>query len=198
MVRVNRAGSRLWPGLALLLMLAGCHRAPRLVGTNITGVPWGGDFTLIGTNGRAFNTKTLRGKVVLLYFGYTRCTDVCRPTLRRLATLMRRLGPDARRTRVVFVSIDPSYDTPARIRRFLSHIDPQFIGLTGTAAAVERVEARFKVASERNPSAAPAQRYMHSDGVYMEDPSGRLRLYVSGMARLRDLARDVRTLLAAG
>lgn len=179
-------------------MLSGCHRAPRLVGTNLTGVPWGGSFTLIGTNGRPFNTATLRGQVVLLYFGYTRCTDVCRPTLHRLATLMNRLGPDAHRTQVVFVSIDPSYDTPARIRSFLAHIDPRFIGLTGTAAEVGRVEARFKVASERNPSAAPAERYMHSDGVYMEDPSGRLRLYVSGTARLRDLAGDVRTLLAGG
>ncbi|MHB1952070.1 MAG: SCO family protein [Acidiferrobacteraceae bacterium] len=195
---MGRARSWRFLCLAALLILAACHQRPRLVGTDLTGVPWGGDFTLTGTNGRPFDTAALRGRVVLIYFGYTRCTDVCQPTLHRLADLMHRLGPDARRTRVVFVTVDPSHDTPDVMRRFLAHIDPGFIGLTGSLQAVQRVEAQFKVASERQPSAAPSERYLHSDGIYVEDPSGHLRLYVRGTARLRDLAGDVRSLLAAG
>ncbi|MHB1527913.1 MAG: SCO family protein [Acidiferrobacteraceae bacterium] len=181
---------------ALLLALAACHRSPRFVGTNITGVPWGGNFTLTRQNGAPFDTDSLRGRVVLIYFGYTRCTDVCEPTLRRLARLVHRLGSAAARTRVVFVSIDPRHDTPERIRKFLDHIDPQFIGLTGTPSQIARVVAQFKVADTRNAEAPPAGRFTHSDGIYVEDPSGRLRLYVPGTTPLRGLAHDIRRLLA--
>ena len=182
--------------VALMLALAACHRSPHFIGTNITGVPWGGSFTLTRQNGRPFDTASLHGRVVLIYFGYTRCTDVCEPTLRRLARLVHRLGSAAARTQVVFVSIDPRHDTPERRRKFLDHIDPQFIGLTGTQSQIARVVAQFNVADTRHAKAPPAERFTHSDGIYVEGPSGRLRLYVSGSTPLRGLAHDIRRLLA--
>lgn len=193
-------GERLAAVLGLVgffLLLGACHRSPpHFRETNITGVPWGGAFTLTGTNGALFHTAALRGNVVLLYFGYTRCTDVCRPTLERLAALERRLGADATRVKVVFVSIDARHDTPARLRRFIDRIDPRFIALTGSPAAIARVAAQFKVAYRRNPKAPPDERFTHSDGIFIEDPTGQLRLYAPGTAPLRDLAHDIHLLLA--
>lgn len=194
-----RRGRGLAGALAVSMLgwLAACHHAPpHFRETDITGVPWGGNFTLTAANGSRFHTAALRGNVVLLYFGYTRCTDVCRPTLARLATLERRLGKEAGHVKVVFVTIDATHDTPRRVGQFIDRIDPDFIGLTGTPAQIARVAAQFKVAYSRNPKAPPDERFSHSDGIFIEDPTGQLRLYAAGNAPLRDLAHDIRLLLA--
>lgn len=181
--------------LAAALGLAACHRTPVFRGaSDITGVPWGGAFTLTNAHGVPFDTATLKGKVVLLYFGYIRCTDVCVPTLHRLGALMSKLGRLRAHTVVLFVSVDP-HDTPARLRHFLDPIDPDFVGLTGTPRAVARVRAQFRVAAERNPKAAPSERYAHSDGLYIEGPHGRVRLYAPATISASDLHHDIRALL---
>lgn len=188
---------RLWPSLPglALLALTGCHRSQQFQGvSNITGVTWGQPFILTDAAGHSFNTASLHGKVILLYFGYIRCTDVCVPTLRRLALMLPRLGTQARRVAVVFVSVDP-HDTPARLYRFLHPLNPAFIGLTGTKTAVDKVVQEFHVADVRVAGADVKDRYAHSDGIYVLGPHGRVRLYAPATIRLRDLRHDVRLLL---
>lgn len=185
--------------MALLLLgaltLAACSRHPVLRGgTDITGVPWGQPFTLTDAAGHTFHSASLRGQVVLLYFGYLRCTDVCVPTLRRLAALRPRLEADGAPVTVVFVSLDP-HDTSPRLARFIKPLGPGVVGLTGTPAAVARVARDFQVAVARQRAVPVKDRYLHSDGLYLLGPHGHPRLYAPATISLSDLRHDIRALL---
>lgn len=187
-----------WAALILLAVLAGAcsrHATPALTeGVDLTGAPFGGPFTLTRASGKPFDTRSLRGDVVALYFGYTRCTDVCVPTLHRLLEARQALGAAGARTRIVFVTIDPAFDTPAHLRDFeRSH--PGLIALTGTSAEIGRVLKQYKVPVSENAGAPPAERFVHGDGIYLEDASGRLRWYASGSSTPSVLAADLRALM---
>lgn len=177
----------------LALALAACTPRPQFKGTDVSRVDWGHDFTLTDQNGRPFNTASLRGKVVLLFFGYTHCPDICLPTLTRLAAAMRALGAKAKLAQVLFVTVDPAHDTPARLAAFLPRFDPHFIGLTGTPAQVQAVAADYKI--YRAPNAGRPGQFDHTGGVFLKDPRGKLRVYLTDGAAPADIAHDVRLLL---
>lgn len=179
--------------LVFALALAACAPRSQFKGTDVSRVTWGHDFTLTDQTGQAFNTASLRGKVVLLFFGYTHCPDICAPTLTRLAAAMRELGPKARGAQVVFVTVDPAHDTPARLAAFLQRFDPSFIGLTGTLAQVQTVAADYKI--YRAPSPGHPGQFDHTGGVFLKDPQGKLRVYLTDGASPADIAHDVRLLL---
>ena len=94
---------------------------------------WGGDFELTVHTGERVRFSDSHGKVLILFFGFTRCPDICPPTLTKLALLKKRLGEDADRVQVLFVTVDPEFDTPKQLAAFVPKFDPSFIGLTGTA-----------------------------------------------------------------
>lgn len=190
-------GARL--ALVLLVFAAGCSpRAPaeKFKSADITGATWGRDFHLTDQNGKPRSLSDFKGKVVLLYFGYTHCPDVCPTTLATLARMRKSLGPDAGRVQVLFVTVDPARDTPQRLAQYLAAFDPTFVGLWGNEATIAQTAKAFKVAHEVHRDAQGNETEVdHSSGVYAFDPKGRLRLYINQGEPATDIAHDVRLLL---
>ena len=184
-------------GLLLAALLAGCGGgAPKFKNTDITGAGYGKALSLTDQNGKHRTLADFRGKVVLLFFGYTHCPDVCPTTLAELSQVVRMLGPAADRVQVLFVTVDPERDTAAVLAQYVTAFDPRFLGLYGDAAATRRAAKEFKVFYEKHDGTAPGEYSMdHSAGTYVIDPRGRLRLFVGNSKAGADLAHDIRTLL---
>jgi protein SCO1/2 len=182
---------------AALLAAAGCERAaPRFRSSDITGTSFGRDFALTDHHGRPRTLADFRGKIVVMFFGYTQCPDVCPTTLSELAEAMRRLGADAARVQVLFVTVDPERDSADLLGHYVPAFEPSFLGLRGDAEALARTAKEFKVVYQKQPGSTPATYTMdHSAGAYVFDPQGRLRLYVSYGAGPDVFAHDIRELL---
>jgi protein SCO1/2 len=186
-------------GLAALLLAACEAGGPKFAASDVTGSAFGRDFALQDPDGRERTLADFRGKAVVLFFGYTQCPDVCPTTLATLAETMKRLGPDADRVQVLFVTVDPERDTAALLRQYVPAFDRRFLGLRGDAAATARTAKEFKVIYEKVPGATPGSYTMdHSAGSYVFDPQGRLRLYVANGQGPDVFAHDLRELLRAG
>lgn len=185
---------------ALLLagLLAGCGGdGPKFRNTDITGAGYGEKLSLTDQNGKPRTLADFRGKVVVLFFGYTHCPDVCPTTLAELSQVMKSLGPDADRVQVLFVTVDPERDTAAVLGKYVTAFDPRFLGLYGDAAATRRTAKEFKVFYEKREGSSPGEYTMdHSAGTYVIDPKGRLRLFVGYGKAGADLVHDIRTLLS--
>ena len=184
-------------GVLLVALAAGCGPdAPKFKASDVTGTAYGRDFRLTDHTGKPRTLADYRGKAVVLFFGYTQCPDVCPTTLSELAEAMKRLGPDADRVQVLFVTIDPERDTPELLAHYVPAFDPRFVGLYGDAAATARTAKEFKVLYQKQPGPTPATYTMdHSAGTFIFDPQGRLRLYV-GYGQGPDVfVHDLRALL---
>jgi protein SCO1/2 len=201
--RAGLAHRGLAAGAAVALVaafaLAGCGRsadAPSFEASDVTGSTYGRDFALTDHNGKARTLADFRGKVVVLFFGYTQCPDVCPTTLAELAETMRRLGPDAARVQVVFATIDPERDTAELLAQYVPAFNPTFLGLRGDAEATARTAKEFRVFYQKQPGRTPATYTMdHSAGTFIFDPQGRLRLYVSYGQGPDVFVHDIRELL---
>jgi protein SCO1/2 len=191
-------GLRAFAAALVALCLASCGpSAPKFTGSDVTGVAFGRDFHLTDYNGKARALADFRGKVVVMFFGYTQCPDFCPTTLSQLAEAMRKLGPDAARVQVLFVTIDPERDTPELLSHYVPAFDPSFLGLYGDAAATAGVAKEFKVLYEKQPGPTPGTYTMdHSAGTFLFDPQGRLRVYETYGVGPDAYAHDIRALLA--
>jgi len=185
-------------GLVLAASLAGCNGSePKFRAADITGADYGRALSLTDQNGRPRTLADFRGKVVVLFFGYTHCPDVCPTTLAELSTVMKALAAAADRVQVLFVTVDPERDTPEILSRYVAAFDPRFLGLYGDAAATRRAAREFKVFYERHDGDAPGEYTVdHSAGTYIIDPGGRLRLFAGYGKPAADLAHDIRVLLS--
>ncbi len=188
--------------LGLLIALGlGCTdrggpSGPAYRASDVSGAAFGRDFRLADHNGRIRTLGDFRGKVVLLSFGYTRCPDVCPTTLAELAGLMGRLGGEAERVQVLFVTLDPERDTPAQLAKYIPFFHPGFLGLRGDAAATAATAGEFRVAYQKQDTGSAAGYSLdHSTGIYAFDPDGRLRLRIDYNSPLDDVVHDVRLLL---
>jgi protein SCO1/2 len=183
--------------VAFVLALAGCGRdGPQFQASDVTGSAFGREFSLVDHNGKARTLADFRGKAVVLFFGYTQCPDVCPTTLSTLAEAMRRLGPDAARVQVLFVTIDPERDTAELLSHYVTAFDPSFLGLAGDAEATARTAKEFKVIYQKQPGSTPGSYTMdHSAGTFMFDPEGRLRLYAGHGKDADVFAHDLTLLL---
>jgi len=183
--------------LFALVLTGGCSRdGPKFQASDISGASFGRDFALTDHTGEPRALADYRGKAVVVFFGYTQCPDACPTTLSALAEAMKKLGPDADRVQVLFVTVDPARDTPALLAAYVPAFDPRFAGLYGDAAATERVAKEFKVIYQKQPGATPSTYTVdHSTGTYIFDPQGRLRLYVSHGQSPDVFAHDLRELL---
>jgi protein SCO1/2 len=182
---------------ALVLALAGCGPdGPQFKASDVTGTGFGRDFSLTDHAGKPRTLADFRGKVVVLFFGYTQCPDVCPTTLSTLAEAMRRLGPGAARVQVLFVTVDPERDTAELLSHYVTAFDPSFLGLRGDADATARTAKEFKILYQKQPGRTPGTYTMdHSAGTFVFDPEGRLRLYVGHGQDADFLAHDIRELL---
>lgn len=158
----------------------------------------GGDFVLPSTLGHPLDTRTLRGKVVLLDFGFTSCPDVCPLVLARLRQVLKELGPEAAATQVLFVSFDPVRDTLPNLTAYVRHFHPDIIGATGTEAEIATVAAEYGVVYLKESSGSAAgYNFAHSDYIYLIDSKGHVRKLYDSKAPTSEIAADVRLLQAA-
>jgi protein SCO1/2 len=185
---------RSWSIITCSLLLAACAEEPKFKSTDITGVAYGSTLELTDHTGRARTLEDFRGKAVVLFFGFTQCPDVCPTTLVDISSSLKKLGPDAERVQVLFVTVDPERDTPKVLAEYVAAFDPRIIALRGDAAATQRVAKEFKIYYEKRKQ-GEGYTVDHSAQSYVIDPQGRLRLLVRHERLAQDLADDLRTLL---
>ena len=182
-------------------LLAGCHRDDNIEWrlTNVTGHMPDLDFQLVDDHGKKVSGQDYRGKVVLLYFGYTHCPDVCPLTLAQLHVVMQRLGPLADGARILFVSVDPARDTPEIMHAYVNAFDPRAVGLTGTPREIEALSKRYRSAFTREPDRADGQyEVTHSSAIYLFDGQGKARLLSTPSNTQDEMVNDLHLLLSLG
>ncbi len=152
------------------------------------------DFTLMSQDGHAVASASLRDRIVVVFFGYTFCPDVCPLTLSKLADAFREMGEEGERIQVYLVTVDPARDTPARLAGYLAAFHPSFRGLTGTEAEIREVADAFGAYFARS---GEGQDYMvdHTARAFVLDPSGLIPLTFPVTATAREMARDLTRLM---
>ena len=154
-------------------------------------------FELTDQDNRSVTAADYRGKVVLLYFGYTNCPDACPTTLTTLADVMHRLGPSAANVRVLFVTVDPERDTASVLKRYVGFFGPQFVGLRGDGGELTALSKRYRVAYHREPPDHNGYYAVdHSSAIFIFDTSGRARLLAREGDGAQVIAQDLRHLAA--
>jgi protein SCO1/2 len=158
------------------------------------------EFTLSGAQGRTVSQADVKGKTVLLFFGYASCPDVCPTTMAQLADVMNRLGDDAADVRILFVSVDPHRDTPDRLQAYVNAFNSNAIGLTGTERQIADIARRYRVSyqiDKPKPGADPTvYNVTHSRGVYVFDGTGEARLLLSDSSSTEQIVDAVRKVIA--
>lgn len=181
--------------LSALTLLAGCGQPARFHATEIPDVDWGKTFSLQDPRGRTRRLEDFRGKVVVLFFGYTHCPDVCPTTLTTLRDVMGLLGDEAQRVQVLFVTVDPERDSAELLANYVPQFHPGFLGLRGDEAATAAMAQEFKVFYAKQP-AGSSYSVDHSTASYAFDPQGRLRLVMRYGESARNVADDLKLLLS--
>ncbi len=194
--RDRKAFTRAWFGVAAILLLAGTFWLTVPGQRKQGGI--GGPFTLMADDGYLRTERSFPGKYLAVYFGYTHCQDVCPATLNTLAAALARLGGAAERVQPLFITVDPSRDSPAVLRRFVAGFAPNLMGLTGTPDQLAKVERGYRVVSVPHVGAAPASYVVdHSSVIYLIDPDGAFVAPIpadaSEMVMAQAIARYVRT-----
>ena len=183
--------------LFVLVALAACSQGkPQFEGVDITGADYARDFHLIDANGKPRSLADYRGKLVVMFFGYTQCPDVCPTTMSDLKSVMQVMGPDADRVQVLFVTLDPERDKPALLAQYVPAFDPRFAGLYGDEATTARTAKEFKVFYQRvaGPTAT-SYTFDHTAGTYVFDTEGRIRLFLRQSQGAASIAHDLKQLL---
>ena len=169
---------------------------PGFEAVDITGVDWGRDFELTDFTGKRRTLADFRGKVVLLFFGYTNCPDMCPTTMAKLGEGMRLLGADADHVQGVFVTVDPKRDTPKVLAQYVPAFYPAFLGLYGTEQQTASAAKEFKVYFQaQQPGESGFYTVDHSGPVYALDRHGRMRLFIKPEMNADSVVRDLRILL---
>ena len=180
--------------LPFALTLAACKPSPPpFKGIDLTGAAYGKDFRLTDPDGKERTLADFRGKVVLLFFGFTQCPDVCPTALTRAAMVKKLLGPLGERFQVIFVTIDPERDTAPVMRAYTAAFDPSFLGLYGSAERTRALADDFKVYYKKVPTGG-SYTMDHSTLSYAFDTAGKLRLALRHDQSAEDHALDLRQL----
>ena len=165
-------------GTAALLLIERSSVSPPHSTTGPLQASFGGPFTLVGSDGKTFSSRRLEGKPYAIYFGFTRCGDVCPTTLSRLVKLRKDAGPDAA-FNIVFVTIDPEHDGPAEVGQYASLFNAPIIGLTGSPAQIEQVKKRYGIYAQPVPHAAMGKEMEHTATVLLFDSQGKFVATIS-------------------
>ncbi len=194
---MTRPRHNLWAVAVLLMLAAGCARSPSPWGLHdISGLMPPLVFTLHDGSGHIRHAYDFRGEVVLLYFGYTHCPDICPTTLASLVSATRRLGAAADRTRILFVSVDPARDSPAVLQRYQQAFGPRVTALSGTPAQLRELTRRYRVSyGLGKPDADGRYEVSHSSAVFIFDRDGAARLLATGTDGAGKIATDLKRLL---
>ena len=193
---LRRAAGWLAVGL-LAASLGACSKAPpdwKL--TNVSGHLPDLNFNLISDENRPITQAAFKGDVVLMYFGYTFCPDVCPETMARLTQAVQQLGPQGRRVRIVFVTVDPRRDTPPALHAYVKAFDAEHaVGLTGPSHSIEELAREYRVAYElETPRADGSYDVTHSSAIYVFDGAGHAQLMATESDSVDALVHDLRIL----
>jgi protein SCO1/2 len=178
--------------------LSACsEKQPAFKAIDLTGADYAKDFALTDHNGQARTLKDFAGKVVVMFFGYTQCPDVCPTSMAELVEVKRLLGKDGERVQGLFVSVDPQRDTPEVLKAYMENFDPTFLALYTTPEKLVAVAKDYKVYYKKVDGQTPTSYTMdHSAGSYVYDTQGKLRLYTRYGSGAPALAADIKLLLA--
>lgn len=204
-IGISRAGAvcrrLLFIVLSSALWLAGCDRTGEVESfesTDITGAGFGRHFELVDHHGTVRHLNDFRGKVVVIFFGFTHCPDVCPTTLVELNAALERLGDAAKHVQVLFVTVDPERDTPEILGAYVTAFNADFLGMTGTPDQIASVAREFNVVYRKAEGSRPGSYSVdHAAGTYIYDEQGRLRLYARYGQGSEAIASDIQRLLGA-
>lgn len=174
------------------------RRASRVAfkATDVTGAEYGKKLALEDAQGKARTLEEFRGKVVLVFFGFTQCPDVCPTTLAKAADVKKKLGDDGDRLQVLFVTLDPERDSAEVLGQYVTAFDPSFVALRGDAAQTQATAREFRVFYQKVPNRDGSSYTIdHTAASYVIDPKGQLRLFVRHAQETDDIASDIRQLL---
>ncbi|MDR2015532.1 MAG: SCO family protein [Azoarcus sp.] len=191
-----RRRALLHAGLACCaLPLLGCGGdGPRFHNTDISGVSYARDFTLLDPDGNTRRLADFRGKVVMVFFGFILCPDVCPTALQRAAAVRRLLGADAERFQILFITLDPERDTPSILREYTAAFGANVLGLYGTPEKTRETADAFRVHFRKVPTSG-SYTIDHTATSFIYDTEGRLRLAVTHQSTAESIAADVALLL---
>jgi len=185
---------------AALLALSACAPPPPpFHASEVSGIAYGKDIGIADTRGQIRRVEDFKGQITLVFFGFTRCPDVCPSTLMRLRQVRDALGPDADKLQVLLVSVDPERDTPDRLEAYVKNFDPSFIGLRPEPAELEKVVKAFHAIAVKVPTADGKDYTVdHSATLYVYDRRNQLRLIAQPDIAIEAFASDLRRLAQEG
>ncbi len=182
--------------LAVLALVACSPEKPKFNGIDVTGADYAKGFTLTDHNDQSRSLSDFKGKVVVVFFGYTQCPDVCPTSMTELAEVKRLLGADGDKLQGVFVTVDPARDTTELLKAYMTNFDPSFVAFVPTADELPVIAKQFKIYYKKVDGQTPTSYTMdHSAGSYVYDTQGNLRLYSRYGSGAKVLAQDIQTLL---
>ena len=166
---------------------------------DITGADYAQDFNLPDADGKHRSLAEFKGKVVVVFFGFTQCPDVCPTTLLELAAVKKALGADGARVQGIFITVDPDRDTPALLKAYVNNFGADFVALRGTPEETLATAKAFKVFYAKVPGTSEANYTVdHTAASYVFDPQGRVRLFTRYGTGAEALTQDLKALLAQG
>ena len=186
---------------AAALVTSGCDRLglggkAAFTGVDVTGSDFGRNLALTDQNGQPRTLADFKGKVVVVFFGYTQCPDVCPTTMAELAQVKKTLGKDGDRVQGVFVTVDPERDTPEVLKAYMGSFDPTFVALRGTLDQTAAAAKEFKVFYAKVPGKTDGSYTMdHTAGSYVIDATGKLRLFERYGGPPEALAADLKAMM---
>jgi len=191
--------------LAACAMIAGAPsffvacspNAHQFTALDITGADYARDFALADHNGQARRLNDFQGKIVMMFFGYTQCPDVCPTSMAEMAEIKRLLGKDSDRIQCLFVTIDPERDKPEMLKEYMAAFDPTFLALVPAPQQLAALAKDYKVYYKKVDGPTPTSYTMdHTAGSYVYDTAGKLRLFTRYGTKPELTATDIRQLLA--
>ncbi|MCJ0762125.1 SCO family protein [Variovorax terrae] len=178
------------------LFTACTESKPQFKAVDITGAGYARDFQLTDHNGQPRSLKDFKGRLVVVFFGYTQCPDVCPTSMAELAEAKKLLGPDGDKLQGLFVTVDPERDTPEVLKAYMGNFDPGFLALYTTPDKLEALAKDFKIYYKKVPGKTATSYTMdHSAGSYVYDTQGNVRLFTRYGSGAQALADDLKLLL---
>lgn len=182
---------------AAVFGLAGCSsEKPSFSSIDITGADYAKDFELFDHHGKVRHLADFKGKIVVMFFGYTQCPDVCPTTMLELSRIKKALGADGDKLQGLFVSVDPERDSPEILKAYMENFDSSFLALYTSLDKLAELAKHYKVYYKKSEGKTPTSYTMdHSAGSYVYDTQGRIRLFTRYGSGVEALTRDIQTLL---
>jgi protein SCO1/2 len=182
----------------ILICLLSCQKTQdeSFIGTDISSVHMNTSFKLRDFNGRLRSLEDFKGKVVVLFFGFTHCPDICPTTMTDLKKTMNLLKDKASGVQVIFITLDPARDTEDVLKKFIPTFNSSFLGLTGSESEIDKVTTQFKIFYKKvNDGSKAGYTIDHSAGLYVIDKIGKVKLHLSYGEKPEDIASDLEKLI---